>query len=312
MASFDRNILPVEMVVRPTGIWDSRAPFHTFVKVNKANTRGYEITRMCLEKVTHDLPSARSDGIPLKDYMTPKNDVSRRAWANYEKAQSRVNLEGKLQSPAYGHVGHDVLMSKDILRYSTLVRSMTLFEQYVSCWLLNYLICKIEIGQKWNPVESEFARQISPVHGAGTPPQIFKVLNSINLIKESLGNLVHPSHSTGKSRSYFLLHHMHFWVHYRNCVIHNGGLCTPRTYNRHLPFWLEEMAEFSRDKFRERYPLSLSFELLHRCRFTIYHSVLALEKALEKALEEMSLGRRGHPWAPEPRSPTHKFHPDTC
>lgn len=298
MAQFDKTALPPEMVVRPSGIWNSRAPFHTFMKVNKADSRAYELTRLCIERITFDLPIARDAGKTLEEFLVPGTDIARRAWKSYANAQLRRNRGGVIQKPAYGHFKHDLIMSNEILKFSTLVRSITLFESYVNCWLLNYLLCKLELGQVWTKTEYAFARQTSPVHGDGTPPNISKVLTGTSEIADVLGEKDVDEAFAGNigHDRYSLLDHMFFWLHYRNCLVHNGGLCTPRTFNRHKTFWADCMTEFTRDRFEERVPLTLSFELLHRCRFNIYKAV----GRLEYRLREISQGRRGHPWSPAP------------
>ena len=294
------------MVVRPSGIWNSRAPFHTFLQINKANSRAYELTRMCLERIKQEMPVAREGGETLEEFLGKTNDISRRAWKNYAKAINKRNREGQIQNPAYGHTKHDLIMCDEILKFSTFVRSMTLFESYVNCWLLNYLLCKLELGEALNRSEGEFARQSSPVHGLGTPPNITKILTSVTLVESTLGDIFdnrpstgnpEPSDRTNENANLSLFDEMFFWVQYRNCIIHNGGLCTPRLFNKYQHLWLGCMSEFTRDRFEERVPLTLSIELLHRCRLNIYHAAIALEDSLKT----MSRGRRGHSWAPGER-----------
>jgi len=220
------------MVVRPSGIWNSRAPFHTFMQINKANSRAYELTRLCLERIKSDIPAAREEGKTLEEFLGVKNnDISRRAWKNYTKAIYKRNGEGEIQNPAYGHTTHDLIMCNEILKFSTFVRSMTLFESYLNCWLLNYLLCKLELGQSLNRSETEFARQSSPVHGLGTPPNVAKILTTVTLVKTALGDIFgnrpdtgdsEKSDDTNENRNFSLFDKMFFWVHYRNCIIHNG------------------------------------------------------------------------------------------
>jgi hypothetical protein len=276
------------------------------MQINKANSRAYELTRMCVERIKKDMPSAREEGKTLEEFLGKTNDISRRAWKNYAKAISKRNREGKFQNPQYGHTKHDLIMCDEILKFSTFVRSMTLFESYVNCWLMNYLLCKLELGERFNRFETEFARQLSPVHGAGTPPNITKILTSVSLIENTLGDILgnrpetsnlEESDETNEPTKFSLFDKMFFWVQFRNCIIHNGGLCTPRLFNKYQELWLDCMSEFTRDRFEERFPLTLSSELLHRCRLNIYHAGIALERSLK----DMSHGRRGHSWAPGER-----------
>jgi hypothetical protein len=298
MAQFNKALLPRKMVVRPSGIWNSRAPLHTFLKINKAETREYELAKLCISRIRRDLPIARDAGTSLEDFFVTKDDMSRRSWKTYAQAYLRRNREGLIQKPAYGHVQHDLIMCVERIKFATLIRSITLFESYINCWLLNYLLYKLESGQEWTQAEADFAHQISPVHGNGTPPGITRVLTKVPMISIVLGDKSGEQKYAGNvgSEEYSLLDHMFFWIHFRNDVVHNGGLCTPRTFNRHKTFWSDCMREFARDRLKERVPLTLSAELLHRCRYNIFNSAARLEQYIR----EVSGGRRGHPWAPNP------------
>lgn len=294
MPLYDKTKLPTGMVVRPSGIWNSRAPMHTYIKVTKAETRAYEIGRLSLEKAAFGIDGARENGVNLEDYIVPKNDLGRRAWKVYSRAYMRRNREGVIQNPSYGHVKHDLIMSAQILRFTTLIRSVTNFESYVNCWVLNHVLSKLELGDTLHKGEASFAQAVSPVHGGGVPQGIGSTIAKIPDIAVCLSEAASQIADSDNENTHSYLDHVYFWIHYRNCIIHNGGLCTPRAFNRHEGFWNACMKEFARDKFVERYPLTLSFELLDRCRFSLYKSV----ELLEQKLRTVSSGRRGHSWAP--------------
>lgn len=306
MPLYDKAKLPSEMIVRPSGIWNSRAPLSTYIKVTKAETRAYEIARLALERVTAGMDAARASGITLDDYLVPKTNIGKRAWKVYAKAHLRRNREGVIQNPSYGHCKHDLLMSGQVLRFSTLIRSVTNFESYVNCWTLNNILSKLECGEPLQKGEISFAQTVSPVHGGGVPQGIGSTISKIVDVASYLNAAASEINDSDESGNHTYLDHIYFWIHYRNCIIHNGGLCTPRAFNRHVVFWNACMGEFVRDKFVERYPLTLSFELLDRCRFSLYKAAELLEKSLRKA----SNGTRGHPWAPGPPPETLAIPPE--
>ncbi len=294
MPLYDKARLPTEMVTRPSGIWNSRAPLSTYIKVTKAETRAYEIGRLALEGMAAGMDAARASGITLEDYLVPKTNIGKRAWRVYSKAYLRRNREGIIQKPSYGHCKHDLIMSGQVLRFSTAIRSVTNLESYVNCWVLNNILSKLERGETLQKGEVAFAKAVSPVHGGGVPQGIGSTISKIVDVASYLTAAASEIKDSDDSGNYTYLDHVYFWIHYRNCIIHNGGLCTPRAYTRHVAFWNACMREFVRDKFVERYPLTLSFELLDRCRFALYKAA----ELLEKSLRMVSGGARGHPWAP--------------
>jgi hypothetical protein len=302
---YDKSNLPSPIIIRPTGIWNSRSPFHSFLQIYKANSRSYELTRMCIEKAKRDMREAKGAGLELEQFLGKASDISRRAWKNYVKSIIKRDQEGNPQNPMYGNLKHDLIMSERAVRFSTFISSMTLFEGYMNCWLVNYLLAKLEADLPLNKAEREFARQISPVHGQGSPPNIAKILTSIPLIKECLGTSKDGNQSENGASStcikswgqeFTLMDRIFFWLQHRNCIIHNGGICTPRFYDNYYSFWQCSMSDMHKDDFKKRFPLTMSIELLHQCRFDTYKAA----RSLDRSLCQMSLSRRGHPWAPNP------------
>jgi hypothetical protein len=304
MAEYHISSLPNPIVIRPSGIWNTRSPLHAFRKIQKSHQRAYDITILAHERINHDLLKAREAGILLKDYLVvPDRHRSERTWRSYEKAQVRRNLNGELSKPAYGHVRNDLLVAGVFMRRSALLSTLALLEQYINCWMLNLLLTKLERGDSWTAFERHFAERVSPVHvhGHGTNPNLSQIFKSVEEIRSCLSSLPYdsrlPKVLLGSDHSFSAYDALSFWRQYRNCLVHNGGFCTPRLYERQLDFWTRGMNHYPGDVFEERLPLPLSPELLVYCRRIVYQSVVALEKVLE----DLSSGRRGHPWAPEKR-----------
>src|ERR1022692_2673825 len=154
MALFDTSRLPNRMVVRPSGIWDARAPFHIFLKIYKIQQRAYDVSTLCLDRVLCDLPVARSLGKSLESFLVvPTSNRSRRAWHSYERAQTEKNLKGELVKPMYSNTRYDLLKALESLKRSVVVSSFSLFEAYVNCWLLNHLLWELESGKEWGTLE---------------------------------------------------------------------------------------------------------------------------------------------------------------
>ena len=150
MALYDIARLPTAMVVRPSGIWNARAPFHTFLKVYKSQQRSYDLSTLCLERVGRDLLAARDAGEEIESFLVVKEShTSRRVWRSYVKARVERNLKGELKRPIYSNTRRDLLIAHESLKRNIMVSSFSLFEAYVNSWLLNYLLWKLESGQAW-------------------------------------------------------------------------------------------------------------------------------------------------------------------
>jgi hypothetical protein len=310
MALYDTARIPSLMVVRPSGIWNARAPFHTFLKVYKGQQRSYDMSTLCLESVSWGLPVARKDGRPLKEYLVVSDsNRSKRAWKSYAEAQVDRKPDGTLWEPIYGNARNDVKMAYEVLKETIVISSYALFERYVNCWLLNYLLWKLESGLNWDSTESGFAKLISPINGSKSSPNLAKIMSAVPALKHALCKLDHNGWEippdSAVSPQFTGFDAITFWRHYRNCSVHNGGFCTPRFFAQQEQYWQHCLRpRFLRDEFKSRKPLPLSSELLRHCRLTVYRCA----RALELSLEAMSAGRRGHPWAPAPR-PTESTSP---
>jgi len=300
MAEYNIKKLPKRIVIRPSGIWDTRAPLHTYFTIQKGQQRAYDITILAHERVETDFSRFRDDGIELRSYLRiPNRGQSVRSWNSYERAWSRRNREGQVSKPSYGGARGDLWKARAFMRKAALLSALSLFEAYVNSWMLNFLLIKLEHSIDWTKFEEEFATKNSPVHSSGTSPSLARVLAAVGAIEQCLRGIPHDdgalqdrSESAPEFSAYDAIQ---FWRQYRNCVVHNGGFCTPRLFERNVDFWNIGMRQFStKDVFEEREPLSLSHELLVSCKKTLNGSVVQLEKQLEF----ISLGRRGHPWAP--------------
>jgi len=300
MAEFDVLRLPRELVIRPSGIWNSRAPFHNFLALFKIEGRAFAITTMCYERIDAELLLAREQGKTLEEFLvTQTNHRSRRAWNSYVRNQTERNLEGIIKGPIYSNARHDLVVGHDLLRRSTVIATLSLFESYIQCWLLNYLLIKLERQEKWLEEEAKFALQLSPVHGKNRDPNLADILK-ITHLRDTLKSLDQNGDSfaeEGTALSQFsCFDSVSFWRQYRNGLVHNRGFCTPKLFEKQELFWKICMGQYARDEFGERKRLPLSTELLQNCLTIVYKSA----RALESTLFRLSEGRRGHPFAPDP------------
>ncbi len=302
MALFDAVAIPEDLVARPSGIWDTRAPFHYFIALFKREMRYYTISAMVHDRTDGDLVAARAAGKTLKDFLVEEGGKSSgRYWRDYALNQTETNLEGVIKGPIFSNARSDLLFAQQSLRRSSVISTFSLFEAYIHSWVLNYLLATLESGSQWTPAEQKIAKGLSPVHGIKTPPTVSRMISAIPLIDRSLGERDANGYAKEDSRftssAYTLLDSLNFWRTFRNNLVHHRGFCTPRFFERFAPYREACLPEYKRDKFSEREGLTVSPELLRKCHIVLYRCA----RTLEFSLESLSRGRRGHPWAPEPR-----------
>jgi hypothetical protein len=302
MADFDLRNPPGDFVARPSGIWDTRASFHYFLAIYKREMRTYAISAMVNDRMDGDLLEARAAGKTLNDFLVTEGGRSaKRYWRDYELSQTKTNLEGVVRGPIYSEARKDLLVAQEALRRGSLISIFSLFEAFIHCWALNYLLARLESGFEWTKEESLIARGLSPVHGVKLPPNVSKITNAITLIRASLqkvdANGRAPDNEKFQDNGFCLFDSLNFWRSLRNNIVHNRGFCTPRLFERYSQYWETCLSEYKRDSFIERERLTVSPELLRKYHVVIYKSALTMEEALRL----MSGDRRGHPFAPLPK-----------
>jgi hypothetical protein len=302
MADFDLRNFPGNFIARPSGIWDTRAPFHYFLAIYKREMRTYAISAMVNDRMDGDLLKARADGKTLNEFLVAEGGYSaRRYWKDYELSQTKTNLEGIVRGPIYSEARKDLLVAQEALRRSSLISTFSLFEAFIHCWALNYLLAKLECGHSWTKDESMIAKGLSPVHGVKLAPNVSKITDAISLIRAGLqkadSNGRMSDNDKFQATGYSLFESLNFWRSIRNNIVHNRGFCTPRLFERYAKYWEACLSEYKRDNFIERERLTISPELLRKFHVVIYKSA----QTLEEALRVLSGDRRGHPFAPLPK-----------
>lgn len=310
MADFDYEKIPKPIVARPSGIWDSRAPFHNFLVIHKNHQRMYLISVLCAEKYYSEYTKARAEGKTLEEFLVAKErDRSKRAWRNYVKVQTERYADGTIKPPIYSNTAHDLTVAHFQLKRSTVILQFTLFEQYLQCWLLNYLLARLENGYEINKNEELISFQMSPFESPKIhkrQPNLAKIIYEIPSIRDALKRLDHNGKPGNDLLKFTCFDAINFWRQYRNALVHNRGYCTPKMYSSQRDYWSACMAQFDRkDKFSERAALPLSDELLRHCNSIIYQAA----KALEDVMFVESNQKRGHPWAPNQRPAVEELPP---
>lgn len=296
-----------DLVIRPSGIWNSRAPFHNWLLAYKSINRSYELTIVGTERTEFDLVALARKGRSTKKFFGKGGSArGAKAWLAYRAALGKTP-DGELLVPTTAMLIGDLEEIRVAMRQSTLVRLYSAFEAFVNCWLLNRLLSKLETGLSWTPAERAMAARLSPTRGSGLALHASDIWKALPDVVTHLRSVPHVFRdpSTGKvltepiSSSVQAYAAIEFWRTFRNLIVHSGGFCTPRFYRQSAEFWnscFPPAGDFL-PPLAVRISVPLFDKMLQSCQLALYRAALALSDLLEAS----SGGRRGHPWAPAPK-----------
>lgn len=182
----------------------------------------------------------------------------------------------------------------------------SMFETFVLCWTLNYLLNVLESGGVWAASETSLAGALSPIGPKAVHriPGIPDVLRGLPWLKEQLQGVsnVATDPVTGKeydsplSPELNALSGVLFWRDYRNLLVHRSGIVSTRFLQRHSAYVAAARAQF------EYLP---DLEVGRRLALpdAVYRAVAAthyrVAKWMHEYLRTRAQGRRSHAFAPD-------------
>ena len=302
-----RKQMPPDCIVRPFGIWNSRAPFHTWLPLFKSANRVSALSVLCTNRIAGDLDLTVAKSKSIKGYLTSRNTTGEaraaKAWQLY-RASLGKDPDGALRRPQIGELKNDLGTIVTHSRHANVIQLYSIFETFLNCWVLNYLLAKLEANHEWTESERRLAQRLSPLHGKGFAVSVVHVFDALPDVARRLSNVPHVfRHPTTQETLLAPIHPMvnvktslDFWREFRNRLVHTGGLCTPKFARDFEVYWNECLrplgAHIPELKSRSRLPLL--DRMSASCQLIFYRAALSLNDWLE----EYSEGRRGHPWAP--------------
>lgn len=300
--------MPPDVVIRPAGIWDSRAPFNDFLDEHRRSVRHYNILTLAASRLVKDAenPATALRGAKKWLKVTRGSAQAGRSWMAYRRSLPRTDRD-QLPSPSAREAAQDLDECLTNVRKGTLIMYSSAFEIFVQCWALNYLLARLDAGFPWTGKERALARDFSPVHGSRDKPGFPRIVQSIPVLSDGLPRL--PTFVTSPDTDsetpasiepeYNALEGIRFWRAVRNHFVHRDGIIDAEFGRRHSGFIV---------KLREHYPYMppvrdwtrfLLYDDLFRAMLVVHYRVA---RWMSDELESMTLGRRGHPLAPGPKS----------
>jgi len=303
--------MPPDVVIRSSGIWNSRAPFDRYIAEYKKLNRSYALATLAALKLQRDLESAAPQSV--RGYFYPRKGRTqlspprlRTAWSTYRKALGRDRATGAFRTPSAGDVIADTDEIVNSVRRSTLVGHVSLFETYLQTWTLNYLLAKLETRLPWSNEDRYLACRLSPVHSGETEPSAAFILRCLPALQAFLRGIVpyFKDPFTGASLTVpsppnlNALEAIKFWISLRNICVHQAGWVSPAFASKYSKMWEYQFGGLNHiPPLKGGRAVLLFHEVTNRAALNLYRTALALSDELER----LSNGRRGQPWSPLPR-----------
>lgn len=299
-------------IVRPSGVWDSRAPLHSFFLQQTQVQQNYALLTGAVARTRYDAEHQSPEAtISAARFMHARcsGPVASKAWNTYRWAWRALSNRPEDQ-PTIAELERDLATSLYAIREYAVVRYSALFESYVQCWALNMLLAQQERGQNLSDDQVKLSIDFSPVGKQYVvTPGVPAILRAFPEARDALEKLPHISTdpktkepvevpSNPKLNS---LRTLMFWRDFRNHVIHRGSRISTGFAKAHYDFF-----ELLRQPYAEILrPLKLG-NLLQLPDAVFYAMATTHRKAsgmLNEQLRALSNARRGVIFLPEESKP---------
>lgn len=306
----DMTITPPipSLVIRPSGVWNTRAPLHLLLFQTSLIQRDYSLLTLAVSRTRYDAAHfIEEDSTSPGRFIRPRGSgpVSYKAWRNYRDwwRKDRSNPNGQ---PSLTDFDHDLGLSLYTIREASLVKIAAHFELFTQCWALNMLLAILETGGSWSPAHEILARELSPVHTPNRfPPGVPAILKAFPVEREELRQLPHiktdpmsgadvnqPVTANLNALSVVL-----FWRDFRNLVVHRGGLISREFADEHGAVF-EALRQPYKDRLRSLEP-STRLQLPDVIFYAMISTHHRTAKWLNGRLQQISESRRGIIYLPE-------------
>lgn len=301
------------LIIKPPYIWDTRAPFSTFIHCHKVEAQQYWVNILSLnllrlqgEQQQRESEDAR---VLFKQFGM--------FWELYRKSYGKVSVkkEAEYITPTASNLLQNLKQVESHLTEFAIVSHFGAFEQFMNCWAINMLLTKIEQAEKkghniyWS---NELEKLYQGYYPNGKVPTIANILRAFPEAEYDLKRLPHPylNPETKEELSEVLKPNVNaykaitFWREWRNLFVHYQGVIQKGFYDKHISFWESLRSDYNTlPKLRLNERIKLDFPIYRTYTATIYKSAHALRDILCNESNE----RRGHVLAPGKQAPKGKM-----
>src|SRR5688572_19541542 len=226
---------PPLLVVRPSGVWNSRAPLHDFIRRSLEISRDYSTLTLAIARVRYEI-NHRAEGdtkTSVRKYLRTYDSgpIAAKAWNRYRSSWRSLTGEHESQ-PTFDSLDSDLAIAVYAVREAAVARYSAVFETFVQCWALNMLLAYIHSGAGLTQAARRLATEFSPFRARFLIPGVPAVLKAFPEVDEGLSALPHVLTDPVSGRAVDgvadgLLNAKSvilFWRDFRNSVVHRGGL----------------------------------------------------------------------------------------
>lgn len=317
-----KTIQPI-IVVRPSGVWNSRSPLNDYVNIIREIHRTNSLTSISAQFLEDTLQNETNKDKNFKNIIsnTSVNDKQRR--------YKYVNMYNRSFGTKRDEEPHEQSIRRVIIdRYIVEIGALRLatvmingaIENYIQCWFLNYCLSRIECGLDLTKYEIKTIEQFNPAKSK-RPPNLGSLMHNYPFLRDRLKKIPpyrkHPKtrkeifEADCPERSAF--RELEFWQNYRNLIIHSNGITSPSFFREFSPYHNYKRTLSRRiPKLVEFAPLPIDENLFSTQAACFYRIAFMLRDDLLKT-SSVSEGRnkyylRGHRHAP---GPTREFEGDS-
>lgn len=273
-------------------IWNSRAPYATFLPKHKRINRFYRVTRLAYRLAGHACST-----------LSPDDSVIN-ATALFNNQRGKKDIKKlALVSERVSDLLYDLQSQYEVLDEYILIMNSSLFEAFTFCWYTNMLLATLENNKTLNKEQLNLVKCV----GTGRFPQLSlrqvidafpNVLKEVEKVPRKLKDpKTRKEETLSRGSNYGALKVVLFWRNFRNLVVHSNRLVTEKFYNDNNDVWEVLRSDFRGiPLLRKNQPVPLDVVLV-TASFTS-HQVLA--QKMRDVLIDFSSQRRGHVKAPGP------------
>lgn len=158
-----------DYVARPISVWDCRAPFSEFADRHRAENRIYYGLLLARRESVRSWQAKKAMGISVRDFYPDSVRGARKVFVDREAGgfcdSFRRDEHGKSprieMAEVIKAVDHNDCESA-VTEYAV-TSEIDLFESYLQCWALNWLLSKLETGIPWTQAERDLAQLFNEV-----------------------------------------------------------------------------------------------------------------------------------------------------
>lgn len=152
------------IIIRPSGVWDTRSPLIVFNKNNHYINQVYYSSILAITRVQSECDNIELESPASKVFShKKKHPIARRAWPAFKRSFSS-SLDGSRIPPTVADIQKISRISIRAITEHLIIKYGALFESFAQCWALNFLLARLESGASLTQKERKLGQKFAPIH----------------------------------------------------------------------------------------------------------------------------------------------------